>query len=49
MKLYVYILKRLDLKRFEILKVYLLIADHSFHIFFLKDIGYITEYWQSHI
>ena len=48
MKLYVYILKILDLNVLKVLKVYLLIADHSFHIFFSK-ISAILLSTDSHI
>ena len=41
MKLYVYIFKRLDLKRFEIFKNIPSNCRPQFQIF-LKDIGYIT-------
>ena len=48
MKLYFYILKILDLNVLKVLKVYLLIADHSFHFFFLK-ISAILLSTDSHI
>ena len=43
MKLYVYIFKRLDLKRFEFSKIYLLIADHSFQIYCSVCIVFIVS------